>query len=179
MLTPRPRQHRQEPGNHLPKVPGVLHPSCALAGGQILAPRPSPPPPRQIGISRSEVQAPCYLYIKKMTWVPRVTQQVKSYHVCCFWGPVLGAPAQGLEGLCQWSSLFSGLCLEVPRLRFPGEDDLGGLPAPPFPGLHPVSQRGPGEAGPQVRALAASSPSACSRFLKVWGRPEVHVYLSP
>ena len=155
MLTPRPHQHRQEPGNHLPKVPGVLHPSRVLVGGQILAPRPSPTPPRQISISRSEAQAPSCLYMKKMTWVPRVTQQVKSYHVCCS-GPISGAPAWGLEGLCRWSSLFSGLCLEVPRLRFPGEDDLGGLPAPPFPGLHPVSQRGPGGADPHVRAPTVS-----------------------
>lgn len=178
MLTPRPRQHRQEPGNHLPKVPGVLHPSCALAGGQILAPRPSPPPPRQIGISRSEVQAPCYLYIKKMTWVPRVTQQVKSYHVCCFWGPVLGAPAQGQEGLVSGPASS-----RVSAWRFRGSGSLGrtiwagSLPLPSL-GCTRVSER-PWRAGPQVRALAASSPSACSRFLKVWGRPEVHVYLSP
>lgn len=59
MLTPRPASADRNLGDHPSAVPGVLHPSCAFAGGQILAPRaPSPPHTNQFSSSsRSGVRA--------------------------------------------------------------------------------------------------------------------------
>ena len=163
MLTPRPHQHRPEPGDHLPKVPGVLHPTCALAGGQILAPRAPPPllhTNQFISSSRSGVQAPSCLCVNKMTWVPWVTQQVKSYHLLlgCPGGPCAGPG--GAVSVIQplLSSLLGGFEAPVPWGRRSGRAPCRS------PRLHPMSQSGPGGADSQLRVLTASSPSACSHL---------------